>query len=64
MVDDNWVKQPEDENLAALKRLHAALVRHGITDGEGDGDPDAWLESLRELMAAMGQAEAVIDKAK
>ncbi len=60
MVDDNWVKQPEDETLVALKRLRLAVLHHGITEG----DEEAWLATFTELMDACKHAETAIANAE
>ena len=44
-----------DEVLATLRRLHDAVLRHGLINDE-DGDDERWLAAFQELMAAMGAA--------
>ncbi len=48
------------ELLAALKTLHDAVVRHGVTEGEGPG----WLSAFQNLMTAVRAAADAIAKAE
>lgn len=47
------------ELLEVLKTLHLAVLRHGLTEGDGE----AWFTAFTELKSAMQQADAVIRKA-
>lgn len=45
-----------NELRAALQTLHDAVVRHGLTEGDGP----AWLKAFQDLMTAVRGAADVI----
>lgn len=60
IVNARKIREVELMLLAALKTLRDAVVRHGITEGEGE----AWLSAFQGLMTAVRAADAAIAKAE